>query len=208
MKKFRDIFIHLDHLNEQEVFDEITKSCNDIWERAYEKEKNMHLLSKKGYYFEHKEKDFLPAAGLAILNKESNIWYVPNIIPLKKGNLSYEEYNNLAENFTKTILQEAKKKYNFKIELTSDSITSEEILGEMPAKLLSNFSNLANKSTGSSHPSDQKRWFDFIYSIGISEEVYADQVEKILIEQGWSEDYAAELALEFEFAQALLSHRR
>ncbi|OQX09844.1 MAG: hypothetical protein BWK73_21755 [Thiothrix lacustris] len=208
MIRFRDVFIHLDHLDEREVFEEITKSCNEFWERAYEKEKNMHIISKSGYCFEHKEEDSLPAAGLVILNKENNTWYIPNIVPLKKGKLSYDEYNDLAENFTKTILQKAQEKYSFNVELTSDSITSEEILGEESAKLLKKFSNLANKSTGSSHPSDQKRWFDFIYSVSLSKEVYADQVEKILIEHGWSEDYADKLALEFEFAQALISHKR
>lgn len=139
------------------------------------------------------------------MKKEGNTWYVPNIVPLGKGRLSYDEYNNLAKDFAENILKTASLSVPFKYELSKETISDVEILGERPAKLLRTFSDIANKSTGSSHPADQKRWFAFLYSVE-DKKIYADDVERILLEQGWSEKYALELAIQFEFSQALLTY--
>ena len=206
MKKFRDLEIFLNGVDRDEAFQAITDACGEHWKRSYDKEADTARFTPGTVYaFEHVEGDSLEHAGLVIMEKESNTWYVPNIVPLGKGRFSYGEYNNLAKDFAENILKTASLSVPFKYELSKETISDVEILGERPAKLLKTFSATANKSTGSSHPSDQKRWFAFLYSVE-GMEVYAEDVEKILLEQGWSEKYALKLAIQFEFSQALLAY--
>ena len=71
---------------------------------------------------------------------------------------------------------------------------------------LKRFSSLANKSTGSSHPLDQKRGFEFlILAHNAHDKLDVNLVIYTLRELGWSEERAIELGLEFEFAESLLS---
>lgn len=206
MKQFRDLDIFLENEDEDEAFKAITDSCGQYWKRAYDKEEaSARFVPNSTYAFEHAEGDSLEHAGLVVMKKENNAWYVPNIVPLGKGKFSYDEYNNIAEDFANNVLKKATLIVPFKFELSKDTVSDIDILGERSAKLLKIFSATANKSTGSSHPSDQKRWFSFLYSVQ-GKNIYSDDIEKILIEQGWSEKFALKLAIQFEFSQALLAY--
>jgi hypothetical protein len=65
---------------------------------------------------------------------------------------------------------------------------------------------LANKSTGASHPKDKERWFEFLISAHrTSARLDADLLARWLSEaEGWPEDTAHALAIDYEFALGLL----
>lgn len=74
-------------------------------------------------------------------------------------------------------------------------------------KLLDDFSKSANKDTGSSHPDDEKRWFDFIISVVKSgSNLPVDALQDWLQADGWSEERADRLSSEFEFGASILYH--
>ena len=72
------------------------------------------------------------------------------------------------------------------------------------------FSTCANKSTGSIHPLDRKRWFDFIclaYKNNDYRELSESYLEVFLVEEfGWSQKWASKLASEYYFGINLLKH--
>lgn len=73
-------------------------------------------------------------------------------------------------------------------------------------EVLESFSRLANKSTLAGHPSDEKRWFRFLYlAHKTNKQIDVELVIKSLKDLGWSDDAAYRLGLQFEFAQSLLS---
>ena len=75
----------------------------------------------------------------------------------------------------------------------------EEIVSAATARKLRGFSMSANKSTGTSHPSDAVRWHEFVVSVIINKDkISIDLLKKWLIEDGWSEVLAVELAIQFE----------
>ena len=83
-------------------------------------------------------------------------------------------------------------------------------------KRLEAFCNSANKTTGSSHPSDEKRWFDFIcQTVEDSQTFDYDTLLRFLMDEeywgkrsldnvesmgrfAWDEQHASELALEYD----------
>ena len=74
------------------------------------------------------------------------------------------------------------------------------------ADALRRFSAAANKATGSSHPLDRTRWFAFLLSVhGVTPSLDADRLARWLVEvEGWSDDKAHDLVVEYEFGLALL----
>ena len=85
-------------------------------------------------------------------------------------------------------------------------------------------SNNANKSTGSSHPFDQERWFDFICQTVdddrifdyttlanfLQDETYwgkkSEEFIGVIGEFSWDEEHAYELASEYERACEILQY--
>jgi len=99
------------------------------------------------------------------------------------------------------------------------SIISEEAL-----KKLKSFCYMANKSTGSSHPYDQERWFDFICQTVdderifdyttlanfLQDEIYwgkkTEEFIGVIGDFAWDEEHAYELASEYERACEILQY--
>jgi len=209
MKIFQDLFIHLNGNTIESLIEECTKQCNEFWKRAVEREENASSLGEKAYCFEHSEGDGLRNAGLTLFEKENNTWYVPNIVPIKTGQLSHNEYNDLLNSFIDSIVKPVIIGSPVQIEITNNQIFLEDVVGIEATDKLKRFSILANMSTGSSHPMDKGRWFDFLFTVsnkGV--ELDTDLLMSSLIKQGWSEESAHELAIEFEFAQGLLDYAK
>ncbi|MFD1261636.1 hypothetical protein [Entomomonas asaccharolytica] len=206
MKRFKDLYIKLADSELVEFINELSEQIVFPWRRVPEKEEQFSFLNKdKMYCFERSETEHLPSAGLVILKKEDNCWYVPNIVPIVSGSLSYEEYNGILDEFYSSYLSKVAKKRRVDIEVTSGEIEDIDVFGEHGAKLLRTFSTCANQSTGSSHPLDQKRWFSFIIEVcRTKKDIDSGYLERVLLEQGWSERMANELVIEFEFAQSLI----
>ena len=88
---------------------------------------------------------------------------VGNIVPLEKNSLSIDEYNSVLKKFNRDII-EPYKRHNHIInisELTNDEFDPLTVISKVALQKLRAFCVAANKSTGSSHPCDQERWYEF-----------------------------------------------
>ena len=89
---------------------------------------------------------------------------VCNIVPLQKNQLTIDEYNQLLDLFYNDIAKvygETHKDIKI-VGPSSDQFDPLDYISEEALKKLTLFCNAANKSTGSSHPCDEERWFDFV----------------------------------------------
>lgn len=209
MRIFRDLYIFISEMKENEYITTIEKSLDNDWYRLIDEEANLSKLAGFKYYcFLCKESQHRPEACIALTRASSDKLYVANIVPKKTSELVYESYNNILEEFTFKYVKPAAEKLGVEIELTSDEETLEDWVSKDTEKKLRTFSACANKSTGSSHPCDQQRWFDFIISaFNEKNKLQSDYLQRWLIEEsGWTEEKAIELVIEYEFGIALLEH--
>lgn len=208
MKVFRDLYIRLNGARIEDLMEQFTAQCGDHWHRALDREKDAGSMGEKAFSFEHTAGDGLERAGLSLFQKEGNTWYVPNIIPLDSSQLSHDQYNKILENFLDTIVRPSIAALQVTAELTGDVLFLKDVVGEDVAALLHSFSVLANKSTGSAHPCDRNRWFDFLIAVQRKHiSLDTDLLIHSLMEEGWSEDRAHDLAIEYEFAIGLLDYK-
>lgn len=147
-----------------------------------------------------------------------NELYVGNIIPAMKSELSIDEYNDILLKFYDDVIRPYKEN-GTELNIsnpTDDEFNPTSVISETALKKLKSFCNAANKSTGSSHPCDRKRWFDFIcqtvddgklfdYSILASflqdENYWGKKPEGfigVIGHHAWDEEKAHELASEYE----------
>ncbi len=205
MKTFQNLYIALNGYDIESLIEQLTKSCGRNWKRAVDREKNAKYFGEKAFAFEYIEKSALPNAGLTLFEKEPGVWYVPNIVPIESGQLSVDEYNKLLIDFKEALVDSAVQNTSIKVELTKDQVFLEDILGNEAVDALKRFSSGANKSTGHAHPCDEERWFEFLLiAQKIEKKQVSEVLEATLKEQGWSEEWAHELACEFEYSEKLL----
>ncbi|SJM89456.1 conserved hypothetical protein [Crenothrix polyspora] len=205
MKTFQNLYIDLNGYVLDTFIEQLTKNCGKSWKRAFEREENARYFNEKAFAFEYIGGNGLPNAGLTLFEKEPSIWYVPNIVPIESGQLNVDEYNKILVDFKASLVDSAIQNTSIKVELTKDQVFLEDIVGKEAADALKRFSVAANKSSGNSHPCDKKRWFEFLVLAQKSgKNLYPNILESTLIEQGWSGEWAHDLALEFEHDQELL----
>lgn len=148
-----------------------------------------------------------PAAGLTLWGIPEG-YYVPNIVPLQSGSLTYCEYNAVLASFLVCVVEPIAGKFGFKVSITQSSQDIDDWLSSDAANKLRRFSGAANKSTGASHPMDERRWFDFLIAVHRNgEDLGSDRLARWLHEiEGWDEETAHDLAGDFENALSLLTH--
>lgn len=148
-----------------------------------------------------------PSAGLTLWGTDDG-YYVPNIVPMQNGNLTFSEYNAVLTSFFSYIVKPAALKVGFEVEVTNPKRDIDDWLSPDAVIKLRSFSGAANKSTGASHPMDERRWFDFLISVHRSEKnLSSDILARWLHEaEGWDEQTAHELAGDFENSLSLLTH--
>lgn len=207
MKTFKDVYIKVDNESIANFINSVTDALEMPWQRAYENEESSKFLGEVAYCFKRDRDSKYPAAGLSIFNKNGNTWYVPNVVPLESGQLSYDEYNEIITDFFNKFLAPVAKVQQVDVEISSGELQEEDIVGLEAAILLKTFSSCANKSTGSSHPRDRERWLAFIVEVSKSNiSVDTGDLRRLLEQQGWSEDFATDLIIEFEFGRDLIMY--
>lgn len=143
---------------------------------------------------------------------------VCNIVPLQKSQLTIDEYNQLLELFYNDIAKVYSETHE-EIKVvgpSSGQFDPLDYISEKALKKLTLFCDAANKSTGSSHPSDEERWFDFICQTVDDRRTFDyDTLFKFLQDEeywgkkesgflgvigcfAWSEENAEELASEYD----------
>ena len=111
--------------------------------------------------FRRDKSNLFPEAGLTLWAIETG-YYVPNITPLKVGELTYGQYNAILEEFVAFIVTPVAPRFGYVIRKSKPRETLDDWLSADAAIKLRRFSACANKSTGASHPMDEARWFDFL----------------------------------------------
>lgn len=143
---------------------------------------------------------------------------VGNIVPLKKNQLSIEEYNAVLDLFYEEVIvpNQTKMEGIMIIGPESDVFDPLRYISKEALNKLERFCNGANKTTGSSHPSDEERWFDFIcQTVDDSQTFDYDTIFRFLMDEeywgkkdpafigaighfAWDEEHAGELATEYD----------
>lgn len=146
--------------------------------------------------------------GILSLWGEGSELKVVNIVPTEVGELGISTYNLLLQDFATRFVAPATEGLELQVELTKPRQSLDDWMPARAAKALRAFSAAANHSSGSSHPLDRARWYDFLIKAHASaNDLDADRLARWLIEEGeWGDDAAYDLASEFEFAMGLLSH--
>ena len=149
--------------------------------------------------------DDIDESGL-VLWQEHDDYRVANIVPRNVGELGIAKYNAILRDFVTRVAEPSAQSGSFDIELTSPNKTLEDWLDTEPALMLRRFSRLANKSTGAGHPKDKERWYAFLIATHYaSKRLDSDQLARWLVEvEGWAEERAHELAIDYDFALGLL----
>ncbi|MCK1695231.1 hypothetical protein [Bradyrhizobium sp. 144] len=155
--------------------------------------------------FQRKADAALPAAGLTLWSRADG-YEVSNIVPSEMGQLGFAKYNALLQEFADLIARPAAAGAGFLVEVTSSSQSLQGVSSPEVAAALTRFSGAANKSTGSTHPADRKRWMRFLILAHRSGgDLSSEFLTRWLIEaEGWDDESAHDLAIEYEFAQDLL----
>lgn len=141
-----------------------------------------------------------------VLWQENDGYRVANIVPRNVGELGIEKYNRILQDFVDQVATPAAVLGNFKVDLSPHWQGLNDWMDTNAIQALQRFSNMANKSTGASHPKDQERWFEFlIQAHRASKRIDSELLVRWLHEiENWPEDTAHELAIDYEFALGLL----
>ena len=223
MKTYRELYFKGDPSQLEGFTNDITKYIPNNWEYGREDKHTSAWIYFDYLGTEVDNARVCIATGEYIARGEIK---VTNIVPLEKDQLSIDEYNAVLQKFYEDIIVPYKVS-NTQIIITEPSEDEFDpktvISGEALAKLEA-FCNGANKSTGSSHPCDQERWFDFIcqtvdddrmfdYSTladFLQDESYWGKKEPgflgVMGSFAWDEDHAYQLAAEYESACLLLQY--
>jgi hypothetical protein len=204
---FQDLSIVGPESKRTELRQALVEAAAAPWKHGQDAEKDLSRMARGEdiIVFQREADSRLPAAGLTLWAREAG-YEITNIVPKKMGQLTYAQYNALLQEFDRSIAKPAASKTGFAVNVSAPRQTLEQWVSPEAAKALEAFSDAANKSTGSSHPLDQKRWLRFLILSHHSEKkVDGDRLRRWLIEvDGWDEDHALKLVIEYEFALDLL----
>lgn len=210
LEVFQDMAIHGPIAKRPELREALIAAAIAPWrvdlERSAEVVRNA-VTSEDVILFRRDAGQNHPAVGLTLWGNGDG-YYVPNIVPLEMSSLTFAQYNAVLADFIARIAAPVTAKFGFTISTTEPRQTLDDWLSPDAALKLKRFSGAANKSTGASHPSDQRRWFDFLVAVHRSGgKPGADRLARWLHEvDGWDEDSAHKLAGDFETAMALLAY--
>lgn len=206
---FQDMAMRGPITKRPELRDALIAAAVDPWrvdiERSAEIARNA-VTSEDVILFRREAGEDYPAAGLTLWGTEDG-YYVPNIVPLEIGNLTYSQYNAILADFVERVAAPVADKFGFTITRTEPRQSVDNWLSPDAALKLRRFSGAANKSTGASHPADERRWFDFLVAAHrAGNKLGADRLARWLHEvEGWDEESAHKLAGDFEKSLALLA---
>ena len=207
IEMYKDLFLRGPLDKRTDLRSALLNAADGRWSVDFErmKEAKGTITTDDVLLFRTRATENYPEAGLTLWEHEKG-YCVPNIVPLESDQLSYQQYNAILDDFIEVIASDVAVKHGFEISTTSGHQSIGDWIQEDAVTKLHCFSGAANKSTGGSHPADQRRWFDFIVSVHRSGQTLDDdQLTRWLIEvDGWDEGTAHNLADRFKRAMALL----
>ena len=198
----QNLFLNFREEGRMEIRQELRKHAKSPWYHVEEREKD---ISEDVMAFERKSKDDLPNSVL-ILWIESYGYKVVNIVPLEVDHISISLYNDILNDFIVRVVQSASKSLKCSVEVSARRQSITDWISQEAADALRRFSVTANRSTGSSHPSDQRRWFEFLFAVHKAPGKFnTNLLGRWLREvEGWTPEVVEDLIIEYEFGMDLL----
>lgn len=177
------------------------------WEHAADYEEDLREFSRDSIIaFKRSAANGLDAAALVLWSTHLG-YEVSNIVPLETGELGPKRYNAILQDFVERIARPAIDECGLQLELSDEYQSVEDWLSADAAEALKTFSQCANKSTGTAHSLDRSRWNRFLIEAHRSRsQLDTNLLERWLMEvEGWSDDAATKLIIEYERGRALLT---
>jgi len=211
MKTFRKLSIILNGYDPEALIKKFEAQNTQYWSHNVEQDRYIEVYSATVYcfaYSENTDKPDKPPARLYLIEKQKGIFSVTNILPSEKYELSYDEYNALLLSFHDEVVVPAVQQTSLHVEITPPEIKLEDFVPKEVADSLQAFSSSGKKSIEISYqPFDQQNWFEFLTTLHQSKaHLSTELLEKVLLEDGWSDDSALKLGMEYEFARDLLTY--
>lgn len=209
MKNYGDLFLRIDAQHSPEFFAALDENLPAGWSRAKDAEERAKSgLDREFYYYLRASAEGRVGAMVAIYRRDAETLYVSNVVPSDSGRLEHDEYNAILREFCEQALQRVETKFPTAFVLAGEDLDLGRLMSTAAFAKLQTFSAAANKSTGSAHPLDLDRWFDFLVELHTGKHrLDTASLGRWLTEvEGWSEEQAADLRQEFAFALGLLRY--
>lgn len=202
---FQDLAIWLGSHSPVEVRDALASQATSPWRHAPEREHHDSLHTEAEYFaFELEAQGDTPKVGLVLWKDEGQL-RVTNVVPVDAGQLSIQQYNRALRQFYERVAGPVASRLGLRIETSKDRESLTDWMSSNTADLLRRFSSMANRSTGSAHPSDRARWMAFLIAAHKERLQIAESLKRWLIEvDRWPLERAIELVIEYEFGSDLL----
>lgn len=199
---FQDLFLTALDGGRQELRDVLGQHAKTPWSCS---EEHQLPLGEDMLTFEREGGDDIHASALTLWERTDG-FTVANIVPKEISELGVRGYNDVLNDFVSRVVVPAANESMFSFNLGKREQCITDWTSQEAARALSRFSGTANKSTGSSHPSDQQRWFEFLFAAHRANgELDTYTLGRWLVEvDQWPAEVARDLTLEFEFGMALL----
>jgi hypothetical protein len=208
MKAFRELTIAGSPEAVERFMGALLETVGGDWERdTTSEERLLPSVTGKMYCFVCSQQEERPRAALWLHQDAPTHASVTNVFPILKGSLTRAEYNAIMAEFHRRFVKPAAREAGVKATLSEENVSIETWVSPRTAELLRRFSRLANRSTGTTHPLDEHRWFEFVWAAhtertGLPAEILAQWLEE---DEGWPEDQAFKVAQEYEKGRALLA---
>lgn len=206
MKSFKDFYLSGSRENLQKFMRIISDYIIDDWKQSIDSKfkENFIVFTYCG------DKVNKASVFLYIKDLDKLEFRVTNIVPMEKNSLNYDEYNEVLDKCVKDCIIPCANDCGLSYKVTSENVDLEYYMSKESARKLRMFSSAANKSTGSSHPYDQQRWNDFICQTVKDEDKNVISIlgRWLAEEEGWDDEHATELVIEYEKGIALLEYYR
>lgn len=209
---YRDLFIR----GEADVLeltpDAIERELEGGWARDRETEDRARGTGTTYFVYtcERRDRPFRPSASLFLLPVDGSppALSCVNVVPRDTHELSHDEYNAIVGEFATEFVGPIANRLGLDVDLEAPALPFTAYFSDEARRRLSAFSATANRSTGSSHPSDRARWYRFIERVyDDGSRLDEDVLYSWLVGEGWSPDRASRLVSEATFGLGLLGHR-
>lgn len=208
LPRYGDLTIHGTTLTD--LAQVLTRHVAAPWSRATDLETSWAErppVKDRPLIFHHEPDGRLPGAHLYLFTREDGVSYVSNVVPTEAQQLTEPEYNGLLQDFHETAVEAAVREFGAESELELADYDLAERAGVEVRDALVRFSRTANKSTGASHPMDAERFDDFVITVSHLERARrpsAGTIAEWLVADGWSDETAWELSIQYEQGLRLL----
>ena len=199
---FQDLCLIIDGGSPRDLRSTLRQHAKAPWRHS---EQHERMLGDDMITFEREAGGDIHASTLTLWERPSG-FSVANIVPRDINELGVTGYNDVLNDFVSRVVEPASEESTFSFSVGKREQCITDWTSQEAAHALSRFSATANRSTGASHPSDQQRWFEFLFAVHrATREMDTHALGRWLVEvEQWPSEIARDLMLEYELGIALL----